>query len=100
MVRRIAVWSFVLVAGLASWSPVGAQQPAAPPAAAAPAAAGRGGGRVATPIKSPEIAADGRVTFRMRAPAASEVAVVLGQTRLPMQKDPQGVWSATSDVLA
>ena len=50
-------------------------------------------------IKSPEIAADGRVTFRMRAPSANEVAVVLGPTRLPMQKDAQGVWSATSDVL-
>src|SRR4029453_19035715 len=47
------------------------------------------------------IAADGRVTFRLRAPNAKEVAVALsGGTRLPMQKDEQGVWSATSEALA
>ncbi len=76
-----------------------AQQPAAPPAAAAPqtaAPAGRGG-RGAAPVKSPEVAADGRVTFRLRAPNAKEVAVAIGGKRLPMQKDEQGIWSLTSD---
>ncbi len=48
-------------------------------------------------MKSPEVAADGRVTFRLRAPNAKEVAVSVGGKRLPMQKDEQGVWSVTSD---
>ncbi len=75
-----------------------AQQPAPPAAAAAPAAAQPGrGGRGAPPVKSPEVAADGRVTFRLRAPNAKEVAVALGGKRLPLQKDEQGVWSLTSD---
>lgn len=55
--------------------------------------AGRGGG----PVTSPEVSADGRVTFRLRAPNAHEVAVAVGGNRLPMQKDDQGVWSVTSD---
>ena len=57
----------------------------------------RGGG----PVKSPEVAADGRVTFRLRAPNAKEVAVTglaPGQ-RLAMQKDEQGVWSVTTEAL-
>jgi len=62
------------------------------------AQAGRGGGRGAA-IRSPEVAADGRVTFRLRAPNAKEVLVSLRGNRLPMTKDEQGVWTATSDVL-
>jgi enterochelin esterase-like enzyme len=58
-----------------------------------------GPGRGAPPVKSPEVSPDGRVTFRLRAPEASEVAVVgIGQ-RLAMQKDDQGVWTATTDPL-
>jgi len=58
-----------------------------------------GPGRGAPPVKSPEVSTDGRVTFRLRAPEASQVAVVgIGQ-RLAMQKDDQGVWSATTDPL-
>jgi enterochelin esterase family protein len=77
-------------------APVARQATAAPPAAA-PAPQGRGGG----PVTSPEVAVDGRVTFRLRAPNANEVAVSLpGGTRLAMQKDAQGVWSATSDPFA
>ena len=73
-----------------------ARQAMAPPPAPAPAPQGRGGG----PVMSPEIATDGRVTFRLRAINANEVAVSLpGGRRLPMQKDAQGVWSATSDPL-
>ena len=50
-------------------------------------------------VRSPEVSADGKVTFRLRAPNAKEVAVTgIGQ-RLPMQKDDQGIWSATTDVL-
>jgi enterochelin esterase family protein len=79
-----------------------AAAPAAPPAAtgAPPAAGPRGGGRGAPPVKSPEVSADGRVTFRLRAPNAKEVAATLAGNRLVMQKDDQGVWSVTSDALA
>src|SRR3954452_23996261 len=50
-------------------------------------------------VRSPEVAPDGKVTFRLRAPNAKEVAVTgIGQ-RLPMTKDEQGVWSATTDTL-
>lgn len=71
-----------------------------PPQTPATAPAGRGtqgGGRGAAPVKSPQIAADQRVTFRLRAPNAREVAVALAGKRLPMQKDDEGVWSVTTD---
>ena len=71
--------------------------PTAPPAAAQ--GPGRGGGRGAA-VKSPDVAADGRVTFRIRAANAKEVAVRVAGKTLPMTKDDQGVWSATTDVLA
>jgi enterochelin esterase family protein len=58
------------------------------------AAQGRGG---APPVKSPEIGADQRVTFRLRAPNAKEVAVSIGGKQLPMQQDAQGLWSLTTD---
>ena len=73
----------------------GATPPAPTPQAAA--ACGARGGRGAAPVKSPEVGSDGRVTFRLRAPNANEVAVAMGGKRLPMQKDEQGVWSVTSD---
>jgi enterochelin esterase-like enzyme len=66
------------------------------PASLAAQAGGRGGG----PVKSPEVGSDGRVTFRLRAPQASQVLVAMGGKRLPMQKDDGGVWSVTSDPLA
>jgi enterochelin esterase family protein len=57
-------------------------------------AIGRGGA-----LKSPEVSAEGRVTFRLRAPSAKEVFVTgLGQ-RLAMQRNEQGVWTATTEVL-
>ncbi len=63
----------------------------APPAARG----GFGGPR----IKSPEVTADGHLTVRLRAPNAKEVFLTgLGQ-RVAMQKDDQGVWSTTTDVL-
>ena len=97
-VRRICL---TLASAIACSSLLIAQQPAPaapPPNGPAPAAAQAGrGGRGAPPVKSPEVAADGRVTFRLRAPNAKEVAVSMGGKRLPMQKDEQGVWSVTSD---
>ncbi len=53
-------------------------------------------------VQSPEVHADGTVTFRLRAPAAQKVTVSIEGSKGPlaMQKDEQGVWSATSDALA
>jgi enterochelin esterase family protein len=61
--------------------------------------AGRGGGRGGPPIKSPEISTDGKLTVRLRAPNAKEVFLTGAGLRLAMQKDEQGVWTATTDVL-
>ncbi len=99
--NRIGRIGLTLVPAIVCSSLLIAQQPA-PPAAAAPQTAtpaGRGG-RGAPPVKSPEVAADGRVTFRLRAPNAKEVAVAIGGKRLPMQKDDQGVWALTSDPMS
>src|SRR5437016_10332908 len=60
---------------------------------------GRGGGRGGPPIKSPEISTDGKLTVRLRAPNAKEVFLTGAGLRLAMQKDEQGVWTATTDVL-
>ena len=98
--NRTRLACVTLAAALAASSLVTARQAAAPqappPAAANPAPAAQGG-RGSAPVKSPEIGADQRVTFRLRAPNAKEVAVAVGGKRLPMQKDEQGLWSATSD---
>jgi enterochelin esterase-like enzyme len=81
-------------------------QPAKPAAAQTP--------RIASPteamqrgaaamVVSPEIAADGRVTFRLYAPDAREVSV-LGEftagAKLAMTKDDAGVWSVVSGPIA
>ncbi|MFN7927867.1 MAG: alpha/beta hydrolase-fold protein [Blastocatellia bacterium] len=48
---------------------------------------------------SPEVHADGKVTFRIRAPKAAEVTLfgdwVAPGTKLPMTKDAEGIWSTT-----
>src|ERR1035438_1089310 len=56
-------------------------------------------GRGPAPVRSPEVSADGTVTFRLRAANAKEVAVTGMGERLAMQKDDQGVWSATTAAL-
>ena len=101
--NRLSRICLMLTPAIAFSSLLVAQQPAPggpprPPAAAA-AQAGRGG-RGPAPVKSPEVATDGRVTFRLRAPNAKEVAVSMSGKPLPMQKDDQGVWSATTDPMA
>ena len=59
-------------------------------AAATPAAA--------QTLVSPEVHADGRVTFRLRAPHAREVVLRCEGTKGgPMQKGPGGVWSITTE---
>jgi enterochelin esterase-like enzyme len=74
-----------------------AQNPPAPGSAGAP---GRGVGRGMPVLQSPEVAADGRVTFRLRAPDAKEVLVTgVGQQPLPMQRDDRGIWSVTTGIL-
>jgi enterochelin esterase family protein len=65
--------------------------------AAQPAQPGPGAGQPAPP-RSPEVLADGTVTFRLLAPNAA--AVTLGGDHpvgasVAMAKDDQGVWSAT-----
>jgi enterochelin esterase-like enzyme len=54
------------------------------------------------PVTSPEVLADHRVTFRLRAPNAKEVSAQIdGMSKpLAMQKDAEGIWSATSEPLA
>lgn len=77
-----------------------AQTPAAAPAAAP----GRGRGPGVARLVSPEVASDGRVTFRLRAPNAKEVYVTgvvqgtaPGGGRLEMKKNDEGVWTATTE---
>ena len=55
----------------------------------------------AAPIVSPEVLADHRVTFRLRAPYAKGVNVQLDGAGKPlaMQKDDEGIWSATTEPL-
>lgn len=50
-------------------------------------------------VRSPEVHADGRVTFRLVAPKSTEVMVQgdwEGGLDLPMKKDASGVWSVTT----
>ena len=54
-----------------------------------------------SPVSSPEILPDGRVTFRLLAPEATSVSVTgdwpggIESTTTPMAKDDKGVWSVT-----
>jgi enterochelin esterase family protein len=54
------------------------------------------------PVTSPEVLADHRITFRLRAPNAKEVSAQIDGMSKPlvMQKDAEGIWSATTEVLA
>jgi enterochelin esterase-like enzyme len=53
------------------------------------------------PIVSPEVHSDQSVTFRFRAPNALEVKLAReGTEPVPMKKDGQGVWSATTAPLS
>ena len=104
MRRFVAIFSVIFGVFLAAATLPGQQpSPAAPtatPGTAQPTPAGRGGRGGAPAVRSPEVLTDGRVTFRLRAPNAKEVGVSVAGSTLPMQKDEQGVWSATSNVLA
>jgi len=53
------------------------------------------------PLVSPEVRADGSVTFRFRAPNAVDVKLALeGADPASMQKDDHGVWTVTTAPLA
>jgi enterochelin esterase-like enzyme len=56
----------------------------------------------AAPVVSPEVLADHRVTFRFRAPYAKDVSMQIDGASKPlaMQKDEEGIWSATTETLA
>ena len=98
--NRTRLLSLMLVAALdaSAFVATPSAAPQAPPAApAGPAMQGRGG---APPVRSPEVGTDQRVTFRLRAPNANDVAVAIGGKQLPMQKDAQGLWSLTTDPMA
>lgn len=78
-VSNVAAWLAVLLAGGAhAWAQGAAQAP---------------------PVTSPEIQADGRVTFRIHAPKATEVTVrgdwMEGPAPVALARDGQGVWSVT-----
>jgi len=78
-----------------------AQTPAVPAQAGQPAQAVAGRG--APPPRSPEILPDKKVTFRLRAPKATEVLLNGnwdGGLNIPMTKDDAGVWSVTVGPLA
>jgi enterochelin esterase family protein len=98
--QRTTPGVFLLVAALALPSAVSAQEAPAPAPGGRAGAAAQAGGRGGGPVVSPQIGADRRVTFRLRAPGAKEVLVALAGKRLPMQKDEQGLWTATTDALA
>ena len=69
-------------------------QPRQPAAAAQP---GFFGGQS---VRSPEVASDGAVTFRLRAPDAREVYVRgITPQPIPLKRDEQGVWSVTTTPL-
>jgi enterochelin esterase family protein len=72
--RVVLTMSFAISCGLVSLAQSQPPQPAPSPAPVTPAP-GRGGGRGGPAIVSPQIEADGRVTFRLLAPNATTVTV-------------------------
>ncbi len=78
----------------------GASAQTPPPGPAAGRGPARGFGMGAPAVQSPEVSADGRITFRLRAPNAKEVEVRgITQQPIPMEKNADGVWSATTEPL-
>ena len=59
-------------------------------------APGRAGGNA---IQSPELHDDHRVTFRLVAPAAAEVRVAVAGQSFPMNRNAEGLWSYTTQVM-
>ena len=85
------------VAILLTSAPLLAQEPAATSVGT------RGGQAQPAAVRSPEVLADGRITFRLLAPKATEVLVQgnwEGGRDLKMTRDEAGVWSVTTAALA
>jgi enterochelin esterase-like enzyme len=101
----MTIWqNFMLPLALATLFLAGAAgaQTAASVAARPVGRGGRGGGGAATPVNalvSPEVHPDRTVTFRFRAPQATQVQLVgeilQGKGPLAMTKDEAGLWTAT-----
>src|ERR1043165_6060786 len=91
--RACAQLSLATLLFIPSFAP--AQAPASATTITTPAAA-------QAPVISPEILADGRVTFRIRAPKATNVTVSGQFTKgaIALVKDEMGVWSATLGPIA
>lgn len=111
MKRAAAPWILALSAIAAAASAVAAQPQ--PPGAAAPSTCASGGGFLPAPpaYQSVEVLADGRVTFRLCAPAATEVRVLSADMPdaipfggggappgLAMTRDTTGLWTGTTAV--
>ena len=80
-------------------SPGVSQQPPAGPPQQGREARGGQGGAPAAPARSGEVSADGRVTFRLAAPKATEVQVNgdwEGGRGLAMTQEASGVWTVTT----
>lgn len=88
MTRRLALSLSLAVAVALSGAPAARAQGAAP--------------RFGRAVRSPEVAPDGRVTFRFRAPGAKQVVLAReGAAPALMRLDESGgVWSLTTDALA
>ena len=94
--------TFIAPAAARQAAPAQPPNPAAPSATAPPQPAqGRGRGGGGPVVVSPEVSADGRITFRINAPQAQAVRVSggdipgLGQNGV-MTKGENGVWTFTS----
>jgi enterochelin esterase-like enzyme len=90
---------FSLVSGVVFgllFTPAWTQQTSPYPGGRAPAVGGRSGNAAAS-VRSPEIAADRQVTFRLLAPKATEVTLTgeFMEGNKSLQKDEKGVWSVT-----
>jgi len=99
---HVLFWSGLVFSLHLSVEPLLAQQ-AEPPKAKTEPPATRPTGRAGfAPIVSPEVQADRRVTFRLRAPGAKEVSVSgeWGGGPKAMTRDEQGTWSVTVGPLA
>ena len=101
LVIMLCLLALAIIAPLAATQAPGGQPPGAPgqaPGGRAQAPGGRAGMPAQPRIVSPEIKPDNTVTFRLRAPNATEVTVSGDWPEgrnIKMEKDAEGVWSAT-----
>ena len=101
LVIMLCLLALAIIAPLAATQAPGGQAPGAPgqaPGGRAQAPGGRAGMPAQPRVVSPEIKPDNTVTFRLRAPNATEVTVSGDWPEgrnIKMEKDAEGVWSAT-----